>query len=303
VAETTTMQVELKKLNRYKRLKKTIPYWLILPSLLFVVGVLWYSVLYGIGMSFFRIDLALPDNPFVGLENYFNLLVEERFIHSFQRSLIFVAGSVGLGFVLSFAFAHGLYKVKTFAGSFRGLALVPYLVSGVATAIMFRFLFSRTVGFVNQFLVTLGLERIEFLGEANWAMLVIILANTWFIVPFSTLILLGGMQALDPDLFEVALVEGASKLTILFRIIIPLIKPMIGISMIWLTFASFNMFDVVLPLTAGGPGRATEVLALYMYRLGFDFLRFSDGAVVMTIILLLNIITSVFYLRVFKSEV
>ena len=253
-------------------------------------------------MSFFRIDLAIPGTPFVGTQNYAKVFSDERFLNSFNRSLVFVVFSVGSGLLLSFGFAHALYRVKKFKAGFRGFTLIPYLVSGIATAIMFRFLFSGSVGFVNQLLMTFGGREILFLSDPSWALAITIMANVWFIVPFSTLILLSGLQALDPDLFEVATVEGASKFTVLFKIIIPLIKPMIGISLVWMSFASFNMFDVILPLTGGGPGRATEVLAVYMYRIGFEFLRYSEGAVVMTVILALNIAVSVFFLRVFRGE-
>ncbi|MEX2443994.1 MAG: sugar ABC transporter permease [Alkalispirochaeta sp.] len=285
-----------------RRMKKIVPYLLVTPALIFVVGVLAYSVLYGIGMSFFRIDLAIPGKPFVGLDNYRTVFAEDRFINSFQRSLIFVFFSVSGGLLLSFGFAQALYRVKKLSSAFKGLTLVPYLVSGIATAIMFRFLFSGSVGFINQLLMGLGMERIQFLGEPDWAMTIAILANTWFIIPFSTLIILAGLQGLDPDLFEVAKVEGAPKWVVLFKIVIPLIKPMLGISLVWMSFASFNMFDVILPLTGGGPGRATEVLAVYMYRVGFEFLRYSQGAVVMTVILVLNIAVSTFFLRVFRGE-
>ncbi len=297
----------MKKYTGKSTLKKikenSVPYLLVLPAFAFVAFILWFSVLYGIRMSFYQIELGIPGEPFVGLDNWFNLLSESRFQNSFRLSLIFVAGSVGLGFLLSFSFALGLKKVKLFSVGFQGLALIPYLVSGIATAIIYRFLFARGVGFVNHILVLLGIGRIEFLGTSHLAMIVAILANVWFIVPFSTLILLGGLQSIDPNLIEAAIVNGASKIDILRKITIPLIKPMIGIAMVWMSFASFNMFDVILPLTGGGPGRATEVLALYMYRLGFNMLRYSDGAVVMGVILIANLITSVLFLRIFRSEV
>ena len=283
-------------------LGRITPYLLIAPALAFVVGILAYSVIYGIGMSFWQIELAVPDRPFVGLDNYIRIFQEPRFINSLQRSLIFVFASVVGGILLAFAFAQSLYRVKKFVAGFRGFVLIPYLVSGIATAIMFRFLFAGNVGFVNQILVTMGFSRVSFLGNQNWALFVVILANMWFVIPFATLILLAGLQGLDPNLFEMARVEGARRRTVLFRITIPLIKPMIGISLVWLSFASFNMFDVILPLTGGGPGRATEVLAVYMYRVGFEFLRYSDGAVVMAVILVLNIVVSVTLMRIFRGE-
>jgi len=280
--------------------KRAVPYLLIAPALLFVLGILAYSVLYGITITFFQVDAISPGRPFVGLENWINVLSEPRFINSLLRSLIFVFFSVTLGLLLSFSFAQALYQVKKFGSPFRALTLIPFLVSGIATAVIFRFLFSGTVGVVNRVIMMLGVERIPFLAEPNWAMAVAVLANSWFIIPFSTLILLAGLQALDPELYEAATAEGASPLSVLWRITLPLLRPVLGVCLVWMSFASFNMFDIILPLTGGGPGRATEVLAVYMYRLGLQFLRYSEGAVVMTVILLLNVTVSAVILLTFK---
>ncbi|WP_088106134.1 carbohydrate ABC transporter permease [Halalkalibacter urbisdiaboli] len=284
--------------NKFKR--KAVPYILILPALLFVVGVLGYAVVAGTVMSLFRVDLNIPGSPFVGLDNYIYLFTTQSFIDSLLRSLVFVFGSVIIGLTLSMIFALSLYKAKKFGNFFKGLALIPFLVSGIATAIMFRFVFSGDVGIINMILRTMGLEPVLFLSSPNWALFVTILANVWFVAPFATLILLAGIQGIDQEMFEAAIVDGANKLTIFGKIILPLIAPMMGISLIWLSFASFNMFDVILPLTGGGPGRATEVMAVYMYNVAFDELKYSLGSAVMVIILLFNVITSMLYLKIFK---
>ncbi|MFN3333875.1 MAG: carbohydrate ABC transporter permease [Caldilinea sp.] len=289
--------------NKWLALQRaSAPYLLILPALAFVVGVLAYSVLYGVGMSFFRVDLTRPGTPFVGLGNYATLYASPEFWNSLTRSLIFVFFSVVLGLVLSMSFAYALYRTRRFSGFFKGLTLIPYLVSGIATAIMFRFIFSGNVGLVNQILQAMGFERVLFLSSPNWALTIIILANAWFIIPFSTLVLLAGLQSLDPEILEAARADGATGIRVFFQIIVPLIKPMLGIALVWMSFASFNMFDVVLPLTGGGPGNATEVLAVHMYRVGFEFLRYSEGSAIMTVIWILNIVTSVTLLRIFHSE-
>lgn len=288
--------------RRIRFQRAAAPYLLILPALLFVVGVLAYAVIYGIGMSLFRIDLTRPGTPFVGLGNYATLYASSEFWNSLNRSLIFVFLSVVLGLFLAMSFAFALYRTKFFSAFFKGLTLIPYLVSGIATAIMFRFIFSGNVGLVNQIVQGLGFERMLFLSDPTWALIIVILANTWFIVPFSTLVVLAGLQSLDPEILEAARTDGASPLRVFFGIIIPLIKPMIGIALVWMSFASFNMFDVVLPLTGGGPRGATEVLAVHMYRVGFEFLRYSEGSAIMTVILVLNVVTSVTLLRIFQRE-
>ncbi|WP_035724904.1 carbohydrate ABC transporter permease [Gracilibacillus boraciitolerans] len=259
-----------------------------------------YAIIAGLLMSLYDIRLSFGAAPFIGLENYLYLFTDEVFLNSLIISLVFVFGSVVLGLVLALSFALSLYKCKRTGNFYKALSLVPYLISGIATAIMFRFLFSGDVGLINMILSTLGIDTINFLAEPLWALLICILANVWFVCPFATLVLLSGIQSVDPELFDSAKIDGAHRFHILRKIILPLIAPMMGISLIWLSFASFNMFDVILPLTNGGPGRTTEVMALYMYKVAFGELQYSLGSAVMVIILLFNVITSVIYLKVFN---
>ncbi|MFC7063518.1 carbohydrate ABC transporter permease [Halobacillus seohaensis] len=292
---------EMAKKNKGLKLKKKlIPYLLILPAIAIVIGVLGYAIVAGLLMSFYDIQFSFAEAPFVGLQNYVNLFTDATFINSLVVSLIFVFGSVALGLALSLAFALSLYKCTRGSNFFKALSLVPYLISGIATAIMFRFLFSGDVGLINLILSTMGLNTVNFLADPVWALIVCILANVWFVCPFATLVLLSGIQSVDTELFDAAKIDGARKPHILLNIILPLIAPMMGISLIWLSFASFNMFDVILPLTNGGPGRATEVMALFMYNVAFDELQYSLGSTVMVIILFFNVLTSAIYLKVFK---
>ncbi len=287
--------------KRVKNFKKIItPYVLLFPAVLFVAAILGYAVVSGMLMSLFQIDLMLVDRPFVGIQNYIELFKNPIFQYSLIRTLIFVIASIILGLVLSMTFALSLYKCTRFGNALKGLALIPYLVSGIATAIMFRFMFSGEVGLVNMVLESFGFDKILWLADPNLALFVAVLANTWFIAPFAILILLAGIQSIDPDLFEAATLDGAPKWVVFKSIILPLITPMLGISLIWLSFASFNMFDVILPLTGGGPGRATELLAVYMYKVAFQELKYSIGSAVMVVILFFNVIVSLIYLKFFK---
>lgn len=296
--QQNAMRLERPRIGRWKKI--ATPYLLIAPAILFVVGILGYAVTSGVIMSFFRWDLNVPGNSFIGLKNYMFLFRNAEFLNSLGRSLIFVFGSVGLGLVIAMSFALSLYRCRAFGNFFKGLSLVPYLVSGIATAIMFRFLFSTDVGLINIILRGIGLDPISFLANGNWALFITILANVWFVCPFAILILLAGLQGIDPEMLEAAEVDGSNKIVTFFRIILPTISPMMGISLIWLSFASFNMFDVILPLTNGGPGRSTEVLAVYMYNVAFNELRYSLGSAVMVIILIFNVLVSFMYLKLFR---
>jgi ABC-type sugar transport system permease subunit len=241
----------------------------------------------------------LLNKTFVGLKNYWTVFADPRFQAAMWRTLIFVAASIALGITMSMIFALTLHKVVGGRRFFRGLSLVPYFVSGIATAVMFRFIFTTSGGFVNTVLSQLGLPTQSWLGDPVLAFIVAILANCWFMVPFATLILLGGLQTIDKDLYDAASIDGAPPLQTFFRITLPLIKPMLGVSLIWVSYISFSTFDIVLALTAGGPLKATELVSLYMFELAFLQLNFGQGAVLMVVLLTFNTALSLIYIKIF----
>lgn len=279
-----------------------VPLLMLTPAMLFVLGILGYAVVNGFIMSLYKVEVWTVGQPFVGLENYIKLFEDPKFINSLTRSLIFVAGTIIFGMGLALSFALVLNQVRQGRGFFRGIALVPYLVSGVATAVMWRFMFVGETALINQLMDLLGMAEMTWLGDPNRALLVVTMANIWFISPFATLILLAGLQTIDSTLYEAASIDGASPLQKFVHITIPGLAPMLALSLMWLSFASFNMFDIILPLTGGGPGRATEVLAVYMYQLAFRDLSYSSASAVMMVLLVINLSFSILYLWLFRER-
>lgn len=279
-----------------------VPYLFAAPAILFVVGILGYAVVNGFILSLHDVSIWNVERPFVGFQEYAELFADPTFQNSLVRSLIFVAGTLVLGMLLSMGFALLLQEVRTGRGFMRAIALIPYLVSGVAAAVMWRFLFTGEGSLARNVLATVGLGDMTWLGDPNRALAVVTLANVWFISPFATLILLGGLQSVDTQLYDAAAIDGANSWSRFWHVTIPSIMPMMALSLMWLSFASFNMFDIILPLTGGGPGRATEVLAVYMYQLAFAQLDYSSGAAVMMVLLVINLVFSVVYLRLGRAR-
>lgn len=299
----TTTSLTHRRAVRRKRWGTFVTLLILLgPAVVLVAGVLGYAVVSGAVTSLFRVEVWTLGTPFVGLENYQRLFRSPTFINSLTRSLIFVAGTIVLGIVLSMGFALVLHSIRWGRGAARAIALIPYLVSGVAAAVMWRFLFTGDTSLVNMALVAAGQSSVPWLARPNLALVVVTLANVWFISPFSTLILLGGLQGIDPQLYEAAMIDGARSRQSFWHITLPSIAPMMALSFMWLSFASFNMFDIILPLTGGGPGRATEVLAVYMYQLAFRDLNYSTASAVMVVLLVINVVFSLVYLRVFRER-
>jgi multiple sugar transport system permease protein len=282
--------------------KKLLPYMLVTPSTLFVVGVLGYAILVAVKDSLHRYPMLATTGTFVGLDNYVSLFQTTHFQHSVIITFIFVFGTVVLGLLVSFALALSLFNLSSKARIFRTLTLVPYLISGVAAAVVWRFLFNSDVGFINLALQTIGLKPVHWLSDTKNALIVVTLANTWKIFPMSTILLLAGLQVIDKDLYDASTVDGANRGQMFFYITLPLLGSYLATCLIWLTFASFNMFSIIYPLTGGGPIRATEVMALYMYRLAFGELNFSLASAVMIVLLALNVVFSLLFIRLFRNR-
>ena len=294
-----TAKVEPYRVQSRFRLKYLTPYVLILPALVFV-ALLGYAVIGAFWDSLHEYGIFQIVPKWVGIQNYANLLDNPRFVNSFRISAIFWAGSVTLGIVISMSYALCLFKIVRARRFFRAVSLVPFLISGVAAGVSWRFLWNGELGLINNAMSSIGFSGLNWLGDATGALIVVILANVWFVAPFPTLLLLAGLQTIDTELFDVAAVDGASPWATLRHIILPTIKPMVGVTLVWLTYASFSMFDIVLPLTAGGPGRSTELVAVFMYDLAFKQLAISDASAVLILVLSVNVLLSAILVRAFR---
>jgi ABC-type sugar transport system permease subunit len=298
-----TSGMALPRLNNVRKnywRKALFAYALLLPTIFFVVGILGYGVISAFITSLHRVEALSLETPFVGVENYIKLFLNPNFRNSFNRSLVFVFSSVFLGTVLALTASLSLYRIKFLRSTLQSISLIPYLVSGISAAVSWRFLFSGTDSLINMIFEMLGGQALSWLGNPTRAMLVVILANVWKIVPFSTLILLSGLQSIDPDIFDAAAIDGAVGVRKFRHVTLPLIAPMMGVSVIWLNFASFNMFDLIIAMTGGGPGRATDLLAVHLYKLAFERLDFSTASAVMIILLFINVGVSIFSLKMSK---
>jgi ABC-type sugar transport system permease subunit len=275
---------------------------LILPPVLIVAALMGYGVTVALISSFQDLNVMSVSQGFVGLANYLELFRDARFLNSLVRTLILAAGTVALGMVVSLSAALLLSRVVALRKSLNALALVPWLVSAVAVAMMFRFMFVGTAGLANNVLQRLGLQPVWWFTSPALTTMILIVAVTWYIAPLSTIVLVGGLTTIDQYLYESAQLDGASKPRMFVSITLPLIRPMMRVSLIWLTFASFNQFDVVLPATGGGPGRSTEVMALLMYRLAFDSFDFSAAYAVTILLMAVNILAGLAYTVLFRER-
>jgi ABC-type sugar transport system permease subunit len=266
------------------------------PAMMIVAVFLAFPVLYAAWQSLYSISPLDQDQPFVGFGNYAEVFSAPEFWSSLARTGIFVFGVIVLGLALAIIFGFALNRIVSGLRFIRGLAILPYIVSSVAAALMFRTMFNSDFGFPNQVLEFMGFGGIPWLSNGFYAMIVVIIAQVWTDLPLALLFVLGGLQTIDKQLTEAALVDGATGWRAARYISLPLIAPQRALATVWLSFKAVTSLGTVLALTGGGPGDSTQLLTLEMVRLGFDEYDTGTAMALVIIIFVLNAGLTLFYL-------
>ena len=185
----------------------------------------------------------------------------------------------------------------------RTISLVSWAIPGVAIGIIWKIMYAETgSGILNYLLSLIGVQRIAFLSDPGVALLSTSIANVWRGTAQSMILLYAGIKTVDRQLLEAAAIDGASAIKRLFYIILPGMKPVIMINVLLNIINTFNTFDMIMPLTGGGPGRSTEVLVLSVYRNIFQQLDLGKGCAVAVLLLGINIVFSIFYFLMNRGD-
>jgi ABC-type sugar transport system permease subunit len=255
---------------------------------LWAVFLAW-PVVYGIYISLFRWD-PMRGSKFVGLNNYVELFHEPRFWNAFTNSLEFSAMTVVLTVGIGLIFALMLWA---WARRRRGSALLqatlflPYLLTVSIVAIIWRWLLDRDFGLLQVGLSSAFPSAPVFLISPIWVLPALTFANVWRLAGYRMLVFQAGLGEIPNELLESAALDGARAWHMIRHIIMPLIKPSLLFALVLTVINGFQTFGHVLLMTEGGPGRASEVLALYLYWVGFDYFDMGKAAAAGIILLLM----------------
>ncbi len=274
-----------------KRVRQTILVWCFLaPSLLIF---LLYRILplgWNVVLSFQNWSPMRPAT-WAGLEHYEEMFIyDEVFWTAFWNTLLFI-GSAPIGIVLALGLALLVNAEIRGRDVYRTIIFISYPLMTVAVAIIWRWLFDERVGLINFVARSLDFvdNPIPFLNSFVWALPSVIVANIWQMLGFYMIILLTGLQNIPQNLYEAAAIDGASARHRLWRITLPLLKPSLFLCFVIGMLNSFTSFDLIYVMTGGGPGRATELLVTYIYKLGFVQTKFDYAAAVTVFFFLLLI--------------
>jgi multiple sugar transport system permease protein len=225
-----------------------------------------------------------------GFDHYEDLWFDDVFWQALWNTLIVIA-SAPIGIVIALGLALLVNADIRGRNIYRTVIFLSYPLMTVAVAIIWRWMFDERVGLINYAARTLHLvdKPIPFLNSFTWALPSVIAANIWQMLGFYMIILLTGLQNIPQELHEAAAIDGAGAWRRLRRITLPLLRPSLFLAFVIGMLNSITSFDLVYVMTGGGPGRATEILVTYIYKLGFVQTKFDDAAAVTVVFFVLLI--------------
>ncbi len=242
-------------------------------------------------------DLRMPwrGRPFVGLDQYAAALADRRLLEALLHTAVFTAVSVTLELILGLALALALDGLARGRALARVVVLLPWALPTVVGALVWRFMFDSQSGLVSSLPIPM-LQR-EWLADPVAAWVPIVLGDVWKSTPFMALLLLAGLQGIDPALHEAARIDGANVWQRFRGVTLPLLAPALAVAAVFRTLDAFRVFDLVFVLTGGGPGTATEVVSLYTFTTLLQDLRFGYGSALSMLVFLVTFLLAVIYVR------
>jgi multiple sugar transport system permease protein len=282
------------------------PYIWVTPLVILLLLTYVYPAFEVIRFSFTDATLLNPTYEYT-LEGYEALGRNANLRGILWITFVFVVASVVfqllLGLLVALALARGAKRNLPGVSVVRIIILASWIVPGVAAGIVWQLIFSEaSYGLFNSILRDLGLRPVQWLSNPNLALWSAIIANIWRGTAFSMILLYAGILVIPQSLYEAADVDGANSWRKFWYITLPQLRPIMLINTILISIFTLNTFDMILALTGGGPGRATEVLALYAYNIVFRNFDLSNGSVIAVLLLAISVAFTFFYVRLLPKE-
>ena len=267
------------------------------PALSALLLVILFPIFFALYTSTFDYTLMRPvHDDFVGLAHYRSALRDVEFGHSLWVTLRFVAAVVILEFLLGFTVALMLNTVERGKNVYYLILLLPLLINPVVVGLIWRMFLHPVLGILNYLLGLIGIGGVNWLGDPANAFWTVVLVDIWHQVSFMVILLLAGLSALPREPYEAARMEGASAVQTFIHVTLPLMRPVIMVTLLIRLIFAVRTYDLIYIMTRGGPGQATDLVSYFIYRQAFVTLNIAQAAA-MAVILLLIVLTLTTYLH------
>ena len=262
----------------------------VLPVLVPVAVFTIFPVAHALWTSLHQVMLLFPGEDFVGLDNYVNVITGEYFGVALKNSLLFTAFAAPVVVVLGTATAIFLNREFFGVGALRSIVLLPWVLPGAISAVLWVWVFHPSWGVINSVLRKLGLieSSIPWLTSPDLAFFSVIVAHVWTQIPFTVILMMAALSTLNPELTEAARIDGATTPQRFRFVVFPHIKSIAVVLLIYNALTAFTSYDIVYAMTGGGPGTATTLLSFHIWKESFSMYDFGAGSAVAFIVVLVS---------------
>ncbi len=279
------------------------PYLFVAPAMIAILIFIVYPIICLVALSFTDWNLISPTNSFVGLTNYISLFTSNTFLQVLQNTFVYTISVVSLTMGLALLMAFVLMQNSFINRVVQTVMFLPHITALISISMVFMWLMDPQIGVFNYVLGLFGFSGLRWLESSETSMLSIVIVTVWKNVGYYTLVTMGALKAVPPEIYEAAELDYASHLKTFTRITIPMISPTLFFLLIVMTIASFNVFDIVSVMTAGGPVNSTNVLVYYIYQYAFTHMKIGYASAAGTILLLLVGILTFIYFKLLSKKV
>jgi len=276
-------------------LNRLTPYMFLAPAGLVLIVALLYPIGYMVYASFldWNPSQTIGQAEWVGLRNYANLLSDAAFHESFVVTLKFAFIVVVLEMFVGVGLALLLDRDIKGMSFLRTIFILPMMIAPIVVGLMWRYMYHPTVGIFNRTLNDWGFDSVPWLSDSTWSLVSIVIADVWQWTPFIFILALAALQSLPKSTLEAARIDGASGWQQIIHIKIPLMMPVLIVTLLLRLIDAFKVLEVILVMTNGGPGLSTEILALRISRTASEFRELGVAAAMSNFLLMMLLLLTI----------
>lgn len=279
------------------------PYLLLSPALIIMAIFSIYPIVNMFFLSFFDWNMISPEKTFVGLANFIDLFMDEKFYQICLNTGIYVVFTVAINLILGVALALFFYKNSVMSKFLQSISFFPYIVSLASISLLWMWIMNKDFGLLNMILDVFNIESVDWLGNVNTALYSLILISVWKGVGYNALIILAALQTIPKYIFEAAKLDNAGTLMTLRKITIPMISPTLFFLGLMDIIASFKVFETIQIITEGGPQNSTNTFVFALYEYGFHFYKIGYAASIGVILFMIIAVFTIFYCAFLSKKV
>jgi len=277
----------------------------LLPALAVILAVNIYPVLNTVYLSFRHEDLLHPDKSgFAGFENYIDVFTSGEFWNSIGITVYFAAVSIIVQITLGVLIALLLNQKFKGRGFVRGIIIIPWAIPTLVNASLWDWILNANYGLLNRLLLQMNIisKPVLWMADAKMALNMLIVADTWHMLPMAVIMLLAALQTIDQSALEASIVDGANSIQRFWYIMLPAMKPLMLVLLIMRTTQTLKVFDIIYMTTHGGPANGTMAISFYAYYEMFKNMNFGRGATLSVVMAVFVMIIAIIYTRILRTD-